>query len=602
MAQCRRSADSIGQPIAVGMSAMKKKMQGQAMLLVALFLLVLMVSLLSVMNISVLSREKMEAQNAADAVAYSAALLEARHLNFTAYTNRAMMANEVAIGQSIGLATWLQKWSGSFASLGSILSKFLGVIPIIGSALAAAVEAGFSAVSKALNTVSAGVATFAEGLARVVAGLNKFYGYTQLGFRVGTFETILVHADDLVEENAPGAQLFTGHELLAMYHAYQMWNYNVAYKPTDALSRSVLRDDAERNRNREGMRRMAGAVNASRDLWTRNRYNDELGAEEEYSFRIPFLGKFGFRFKVGMFHAGGSTLRVITGGGSARRYEHYNWSAMDTNEFKLGLGVWLFSAYAGFELPIPLGWGTMQMAHDSKRDRNRSYRLQDTPSGGTRLGRAGYKANYGDDQNTWDENPATSLFAAPGRAIYPWKPPVTTKVKKYGDLQAYHDIETEDEEGNAIEPPVYLAAVMHPADELRTSDNLGERSPRGEMDVDIQGNLPGSWIGGDGLMSIGAAQVYYARVDGIDEAPNTFSPYWQARLTGASNEELMMALLMHEPQLAWQYTGVQQTAGSIVNALDDFKREMEDRLTDTDQIVEDATQEVIDEFVPGFSF
>ena len=85
------------------------------MFVVAVFLAALMVALLSIMNISVLSREKMEAQNAADAVAYSAALLEARHLNFTAYTNRAMMANEVAIGQSIGLATWLQKWSGSLA-------------------------------------------------------------------------------------------------------------------------------------------------------------------------------------------------------------------------------------------------------------------------------------------------------------------------------------------------------------------------------------------------------------------------------------------------------------------------------------------------------
>jgi hypothetical protein len=565
------------------------------MFVVAVFLAALMVALLSIMNISVLSREKMEAQNAADAVAYSAALLEARHLNFTAYTNRAMMANEVAIGQSIGLATWLQKWSGSFASLGSILSKFLGVIPIIGAALAAAVEAGFSAVSKALNTVSDGVATFAEGLAKVVAGLNKFYGYTQLGFRVGTFETILVHADDLVQENAPGAQLFTGHELLAMYHAYQMWNYNVAYKPTDALSRSALNDNAERNRNREGMRRMAGAVNASRDLWTRNRYNDELGAENEYTFNIPLLGKFGFRFKVGMFHAGGSSLRVITGSGAAKKYEHYNWSAMDTNEFKLGLGVWLFGAYAGFELPVPLGWGTMQMAHNSKKNGNKSYRLQDTPTGGTKLGRAGYKANYGDDQNTWDENPATSLFAAPGKAFLPWKPPNTTKVKNYGDLQAYHDINDE------IDPPVYLAAVLHPAAAIRTSDNLDDRSPRGEMDVEIQSNLPGA-IGGDGLMSIGAAQVYYARTDGLDEAPNTFSPYWQARLTAASNEELMMALLMHEPQLAWEYTGVQQTAASVVNALDDFKREMEDRLTNTDQIVETATQEVIDEFVPGFSF
>jgi hypothetical protein len=46
----------------------------------------------------------MELQNAADGVAYSVAIPEARDLNFMAYTNRAMVANEVAIGQAVGLA------------------------------------------------------------------------------------------------------------------------------------------------------------------------------------------------------------------------------------------------------------------------------------------------------------------------------------------------------------------------------------------------------------------------------------------------------------------------------------------------------------------
>lgn len=564
------------------------------MIIVALFLVVLMISLVTLMNVGVVSREKMEVQNAADAVAYSAAVLEARHLNFTAYTNRAMMANEVAIAQSIGLATWLQKWSGSFASIGSILSKFLGVIPVIGTGLAAAVEAGFTAVSKALDTVSKGVAIFAEGLSTVVAGINKFYGFSQLGFRIGTFETILFHSPDIVQENAPGARLFTGSEMLAYYHAYKMWKYNVGYKPADAMSRNASR--ADRNVNREGMRRMAGAVNDSRDLWSRNRYNDELGAEEEVTFSIPLLGKFGFRFKVGMFHAGGSSLRFITGTGAAKKYEHFNWSSMDTNEFKLGLGIWLFGSYAGFELPIPLGWGTMQMAHSSRYG-GKDYKFQDIPKGGSKLGSAGWVANYGSDQNTWDENPATSAFSSLGRAIYPWKPPVTSKIKSYGDLQAYHDIDT------SVEPPAYVTMVLHPKAAIRTSDNLGDRSPEGDIDMGLQDEgFTGGLIDGEGITAMSAGQVYYARADGADEAPNAFSPYWHARLVPLSNEEMLMAMLLHEPSLAWEFTGIRQTGESVVNSLDDFQREMQDQLTDTDAIAEQAIDAVIDEFVPGFSF
>ncbi len=50
-----------------------------------------------------MTADKMELQNAADAMAFGVSTVEARDLNFAAYTNRAIIANEVAIGQAIGM-------------------------------------------------------------------------------------------------------------------------------------------------------------------------------------------------------------------------------------------------------------------------------------------------------------------------------------------------------------------------------------------------------------------------------------------------------------------------------------------------------------------
>ncbi len=49
----------------------------------------------------------MRLANAADATAWSIATLEARALNYDAYTNRAIVANEVAIAQAISLISWM---------------------------------------------------------------------------------------------------------------------------------------------------------------------------------------------------------------------------------------------------------------------------------------------------------------------------------------------------------------------------------------------------------------------------------------------------------------------------------------------------------------
>jgi len=83
---------------------------GQAMVFVVLFLGVVTLSLVFLYKAGKITSEKMQLQNAADAAAYSVSLTEARDLNFMAYTNRAMVANEVAIGQLVGMASWATHW------------------------------------------------------------------------------------------------------------------------------------------------------------------------------------------------------------------------------------------------------------------------------------------------------------------------------------------------------------------------------------------------------------------------------------------------------------------------------------------------------------
>lgn len=63
-------------------------------------------------NTGQLSSEKTKLVNTADAVAYSAGVMHARALNFDAYTNRAMMANEVMIAQMVSVSSWVQYAQG----------------------------------------------------------------------------------------------------------------------------------------------------------------------------------------------------------------------------------------------------------------------------------------------------------------------------------------------------------------------------------------------------------------------------------------------------------------------------------------------------------
>ena len=87
-----------------------KSQKGQAMIFGLLFLAVVIMAMLTLFNQGQLVKNRVQLENAADATAYSQAKLAARNQNFIAYTNRAMVANEVSIGQMVALLSWAKHY------------------------------------------------------------------------------------------------------------------------------------------------------------------------------------------------------------------------------------------------------------------------------------------------------------------------------------------------------------------------------------------------------------------------------------------------------------------------------------------------------------
>lgn len=87
-----------------------ERQQGQAMVFSLLFMAVCLITLLILYNQGQLVKNRVQIENAADAAVYSQAKLAARNLNFIAYTNRAMVANEVSIGQMVALLSWAKHY------------------------------------------------------------------------------------------------------------------------------------------------------------------------------------------------------------------------------------------------------------------------------------------------------------------------------------------------------------------------------------------------------------------------------------------------------------------------------------------------------------
>lgn len=83
-----------------------RRQRGQAMVFGLFVLAGGLASLFFLFNLGQVTHDKDKLTNTADAVAYSAGAMHARALNYAAYTNRALLANEIGVAQLVSLGSW----------------------------------------------------------------------------------------------------------------------------------------------------------------------------------------------------------------------------------------------------------------------------------------------------------------------------------------------------------------------------------------------------------------------------------------------------------------------------------------------------------------
>lgn len=248
-----------------------KRQRGQALVFSLFAAMLIIVSMYAMYSMNSQAVEKIKLQNTADAAAYSVAVAEARDYNFSAYTNRAMVANQVAVAQFVGLTSWFRNMS-AFANnnvgnpgrsvyqlffdifqspLGNIYMKFLkGFGKVVGL---------FDEGKAGSTFMSAGV-TVLDALIRIYAETQRIYHYgtaLTIAQTLGAFSTIGQAMSDLtgvdwfsslappggfldtgnvIHMNDPEARLTTGSLPYVVYHLYKWYNFTEYKDPnTDGM-------------------------------------------------------------------------------------------------------------------------------------------------------------------------------------------------------------------------------------------------------------------------------------------------------------------------------------------------------------------------------
>lgn len=559
--------------------ATRRRQGGQAILLILLLTVVGVLIGLSLVDTGIQTSEKMQLQNAADAVAYSVSTIEARDLNFTAYTNRAMVANEVALGQLVGLSSWATMTRSVPEFLNVYLSPVIAALSATGvlAPLAAGLQALINGLRTAGTWLQGFVQPFASKGSRAVAGITRGYSLAQRSVHLASFTNSLAVIDDMIRANADDARL-SMFGVLALARHFNTHYGDLAIKG-DAFVTSYRQSgawDTLRQRGpapssdgqKQGMQRLAALVNASRDPFTLDRADGwsmplipPMGLHRcVLRVWIPLVGwrcavGVDFGLSLSLDRTGGSDVRFLRKGNE----NHYNWSAVDVvgGNLDLHLSLSFFGRNVTVVPPMrggpPMGIGGAQVARQA----------------GVDAGAWGAPSYYDDFYKAPDHaygetprlNPVPWLWPNP---LPPLQGPYYSVGANnlhpgYGGLPRYNDsrlggaapIRVDKNLKLGFESPWLLIALV------KDDDDIAHSASRGRFRLD-RGDA------GQEIAVLGKSEVYFERPDGAAEEGNGFNPYWQARLVDTSYVDRTAALAIQQRQ-PWLARDVQVNLDHLSN-------------------------------------
>lgn len=447
--------------------------------------LVLLLGGLLVYNVGRLNLARTHLQNTADSAAYSGAVLVARAYNFAAYSNRAMVANQVAIAQMVSLASWSRYYCLTFTDAECGQFETTGTDELIQTALEL-IEPGEPGITanEAYQGISQGIFDALDAaIPPIVSGLNVLEGllsdasYVYYNATLAELDLGAVGEGPLakvVSDNDPNASISVfGYGTLAASLG-ELYGFTTQYTPLNNENDATSLD---------GSNRFHDVTVASLDPWTSSRSGPEMP---------PFTSEL---TAVGECLGDGVGFMIETGGwkGSASLDANNKaWRATDSGDF-VGAGVCVILVdivVAVIPVPIPLI-------------------IPAPPSNG--------KASAGDPENE------------------PYDIETYSGVRPYLDVKDLNDPD--------MSSPTLTLFVQRAAASINTTAQMkarGEAIAGGNLQLQDQES-------GQQMQVAASANAYFARPDanltlgGYAVYGNLFNPYWEAHLVPTSDAEIAAA-------------------------------------------------------------
>jgi len=528
---------------------LKKSEEGQALVLAALFGLVLMMCVLGTVNLGRAVYDKVQLQAAADSAAYSEAAIEARVMNFTAYTNRAMVVHYASVMAATSYLTWIHfMWAGI-----KPLLSVLRMIPYVG------------VVFNIIQQVLQALVTFLDVALAALTPLLSAANLVLYGLQEGAWWSVWARLGRSISPQA--------HSGDSAAHPYQpIWpvlipraNQAVFSEtrghltmPQNSIETLKILLNSRDNEVQMARLHMVEVANSARQPWVA--YGDR------YANPSPSPLARHFRWKIGCVQAG-NVGRTELGGyapgsglfGSFQKAPPQIWSGQ---RFQFATDcVWPIGKR---RIPV-FTFIAMDQLYAATSPYKQSYFDVWSPSGlvgkGIVLLIPGLKAALSAAKaaaNRTKPNPDLRLF---------WMSPYVYFAPRAGARPgiSFSGNNNTGPLGNFAQPDVLIGLRYQGRDYNRepgASKYYGRRfswngkgAGRGAVDFRytdadwprVPGLPSGLQILGRGLNAFSAAQVYYHRPGEWREMPNFFNPLWGARLIPVVQSNVAATLRFNNP-------------------------------------------------------
>ena len=175
--------------------ALHRKQRGQALILGLILIMVGFAGLIVFFSSTQLTVNRQRLTSASDAAAYSAALWRARVMNFDAYSNRAIVAQEVAVAQAVTMVSWA-KYFETFTGNVNTIAQFYPPLAAITGPTAQAAQLSRQVAQTAAELEIPARAAKDVGYKFLLEKSQQLMGLTANGFALSMLTTEVARAND----------------------------------------------------------------------------------------------------------------------------------------------------------------------------------------------------------------------------------------------------------------------------------------------------------------------------------------------------------------------------------------------------------------------